>query len=478
MILYEVATGERPFTGDTMVSTITSILRDTPRPITDLNHDLPRDLARIVRHCLVKDVERRSQNAKDLRNDLEELKHELESGELVSSGALHPTSVTRRWPWVLAALGAVSVIGTLLVWRWTSTRPQPNAPAAVEATFTQLTSEPGMELFPSLSPDGRWLVYASRASGRWAIYLRSVGGQNAIPLTKDSPADDTQPAFSPDGEHIAFRSERDGGGIFVMGRTGESPRKVTDAGFNPAWSPSGKEIVFADERIDTNPFIRNQQSALWAVSVEPPGAKRLITKPDAVQPSWSPHGQRIAYWGIPFAAGRGQRDLWTVPANGGPAQRVTDDPAVDWNPIWSPDGRYLYFASDRGGSMNLWRVPIEEDSGRTLGPPEPVTTPAPFVGHLSLAADGRHLAYASILSTASPQLVVFDPSTQTVVGTPVPILRGSKRYRNAELSPDGARVAFTPAGGQEDVFVWPRGWHRVSPTDQRCSQSATAALVA
>ena len=90
------------------------------------------------------------------------------------------------------------------------------------AAFSQLTGQPGQELYPSLSPDGNSFVYTSRASGNWDIYLQSVGGRNATNLTKDCSFDDTQPAFSPDGRRIAFRSERDGGGIFVMGATGES----------------------------------------------------------------------------------------------------------------------------------------------------------------------------------------------------------------------------------------------------------------
>jgi serine/threonine protein kinase len=77
VILYEMATGERPFKGDSSLSTITSILRDTPRPVTDLNHSLPRDLALIVRRCLAKDPEHRTQTAKDVLSQLADLKHDL-----------------------------------------------------------------------------------------------------------------------------------------------------------------------------------------------------------------------------------------------------------------------------------------------------------------------------------------------------------------------------------------------------------------
>jgi len=109
--------------------------------------------------------------------------------------------------------------------------------APFRATFTQLTNQPGEEMFPSLSPDGKSLVYQSKASGNWDIYSQRVGGKNPVNLTKDSPEDDIHPAFSPDGERIAFRSKREGGGIFLMGATGESVTRLTSFGYNPAWSP-------------------------------------------------------------------------------------------------------------------------------------------------------------------------------------------------------------------------------------------------
>jgi serine/threonine protein kinase len=453
VMLYELATGERPFKGDTSVSVLSSIIKDTPASVTDLRPTVPRDLSRIVKRCLVKDADHRYQTAKDLRNELEDLKHDLDSGELVPPDTRR-VAPTRWWPRVVITSGVLTALALILAWRWMSTRPIARGPVTVEATFTQLTSEPGVEQFPSISPDAQWVVYSSDASGHAAIYLKSVGGQQAFNLTKDSAADDTQPAFSPDGQQIAFRSEREGGGIFVMGRTGESVHRVTDSGFNPAWSPNGEEIVFADEGF-VLPVGRYQPSGLWAVTVAT-GAKRLVTKGDAVQPSWSPHGQRIAYWavnGLRESGGTGaQRDLWTVPANGGSPLRVTDDPAVDWNPIWAPDGKFLYFVSDRGGSMNLWRVPIDEVSGRVLGRPEAITTPSAFVGHLSIAADGRHVVYDSSFRTANVQTLAFEPSTHAVRGAPVPVTSGSKPYANPDISPDGDWVAFS-SFPQEDIFV-------------------------
>ncbi len=80
-------------------------------------------------------------------------------------------------------------------------------------------------------------------AGNWDIYIQRVKGGDAINLTADSGISDTQPSFSPDGEWIAFRSERDDGGIFIMGATGESVRRLTDFGYNPIWYPDGRSIL-------------------------------------------------------------------------------------------------------------------------------------------------------------------------------------------------------------------------------------------
>ena len=223
-----------------------------------------------------------------------------------------------------------------------------------------------------------------------------------------------------------------------MEATGESVKRLTDSGFNPAWSPDGKEITYADEFI-MDPFNRTQPPGhIWAVNVAT-GEKREITKVDAVLPNWSPHGNRIAYGGRQNFR---QGDIWTIPAGGGESVEVTSAAFVDWNPVWAPDGNYLYFASNRGGSMNLWRVPIEEKTGKVLGPPESVTAPSPFVMHLSFSLDGHHMAYVSRVISSNLQQVGFDPVKETIVGPPVSITQGSGQAIFPDLSPDGEWLTF------------------------------------
>jgi TolB protein len=182
------------------------------------------------------------------------------------------------------------------------------------------------------------------------------------------------------------------------------------------------------------------------------GARRRLTEGDAVQPSWSPNGHRVAYWGV--QPGGGQRDIWTMGAGGGAAVPVTNDEALDWNPVWSPDGKYLYFASNRGGSMNFWRVPIDERTGRTAGAPEAVTTPSAYSQHLSFSRDGKRMAYVQKSETRNLQRVAFDPLGGKTVGAPEAVTQGAMHVSTPDVSPDGEWLACSSQGeSQEDIFL-------------------------
>ena len=88
--------------------------------------------------------------------------------------------------------------------------------------------------------------------------------------------------------------------------------------------------------------------------------------------------------------------------------RVTTHEANDWNPVWSPDGRGLYFLSNRAGSMGLWRIAIDESSGATAGDPQQIAVPTAYIADFSLSRDGTIGAYASLRQSTNIGEADFD----------------------------------------------------------------------
>ena len=485
LVLYEMATGRQAFSGSSNAVVFEAILNRQPQSPLSLNPHLPPQLEQIIFKTLEKDREIRCQTAGELRADLMRLKRDIDSGKSASIPSFHPSATTvaatsgqvsgnsvtasaeaanphltspfirgrnRRLPlnpWIALPILFAAIAAGFLFWKQSMKPAASTVESAIEVSFQQLTDEAGVEERGSISPDGKSIAYQAGPFGKRDIFLRRVGGRNPINLTENHKGDDIEAAFSPDGDRIAFRSSRDGGGIFLMGATGESVRRLTDFGYSAAWSPDGKKIVCATEGV-IDIMARSTRSQLWLIDVAN-GEKKLLFKGDAVHPRWSPNGSRIVFWGLSDEGG--QRDISSIPSAGGDVVKLTTDLAVDWNPIWSPDGKYIYFSSSRGGSMNLWRVAVDENSGKATGDPKPVTSPSLWSGFLSISQDGKNFIYTSLERRSNIQKLPFDPESETITGPPVPVTQGSKVYDFPDVSPDGKWVAFRSIGNQEDIYV-------------------------
>jgi len=455
-VIHEMATGERAFERGSPAETMSAILRDDPLDAvstTGRSGRLNPGLERIVRHCLEKKPDERFQSARDLAFDLEAL-----SGSHAADLAVPPRGRARAFR-VSPLFATIAALGLVGLGFGVGRLGRPGAAAPARPSFARLTFQMGHITSPSVSPEGQSFAYVAEDGGDSDIFVQRIGGTNPINLTASSSEDDGAPAFSPDGTQIAFHSARAGGGLFVMGATGESVRRLTDDGFGPAWSPDGREIVYSTQGINPIwPYLRSGFGELWVVNVAS-GAKRRLTpgKPlDAVQPSWSPHGQRVAYWGVRRG---GQRDLWTVASSGSEASlvEVTNDAALDWNPVWAPDGRFLYFASDRGGTMGLWRVAIDEASGRVSGALEAVSVPSAYACGFSFTRDGRRLLMASVNEADSIERVGFEPSLAKAVGEAASVFASPLWiWGSVGVSSDGRSVAFSSTGRQEDLYTLER----------------------
>ena len=442
VMVYEMATGSGRSQARRMSRCSPRSSKTRRKQSRVLNPSMPAALARIIKRALAKDADRRYQSAKDLRNDLELLREEHASGELTVPAMSHrdPPAVRLRLvrsPWAGRECRGGVHGGDR---RAGSDRNRLHRSQS-RPVFASLRRFPGKEIFPSLSPDGQWVVYSSAADGDEDIYLQSVSGQKPINLTVDSPDADREPAFSPDGERIAFRSDRNGGGIFVMGRTGESVRRIDDEGYLPAWSPDGRQLAYSTGDVELWAGAFSSTGEVWTVDLQS-SRKRLLVRQGS-QPTWSPDGKRIAYRSSP------RRELvgvWTVSVSDGNPVRATLADESAWSPCWSDDG-WLYYAGNRGGSFNIWRVRVQMATGAVTERAQAVTAPALAVGHLSVSVDGRRVAYAAIDAHANVQRVSIDPATLRVEGKAMLVTTGSRDWGRMAVAPDGQMLALESGDG-------------------------------
>jgi serine/threonine protein kinase len=443
VLLYEMATGVRPFRGTTSLSILSAIIRDEPQPIAHLRPGLPAAFERLVRDCLEKDPARRPESASLVRDRLAAI-------------AAGPSPSRARRATTLVAAGAL-LIGVLAAVYFARRAPAVDTVPGTPS-FTRLTSESGVDSSPNLSPDSRTVAYVAQPSGAKSFIhvLRLDKAATPVDLSRGSNGNDDTPAFSPDGRTIAFVSSRDGGvGLFLMDAVGGAARRLINGAFDPSWTPDGHEIVYSTES-GQDPDGREAPSELWAVSVRT-GQRRRITGTDAVDPHVSPDGRFVAFWALPVNASGDQfsgadRDVWVQPMAGGPRVRVTTSESSDWNPAWSPDGRSLYFSSDRNGTMNIWRVEIDPSTGGPRGTPLPIAAPTSYASDMTVGRDGT-VVYTAMNYDTSVREIAFDPGRGVVQGAPRDIVSGPRSWIQPDVSPDGRLIALRSYRAQEDVWV-------------------------
>jgi eukaryotic-like serine/threonine-protein kinase len=470
VVLYEFLSGENPFKGSNRQETFQNILTRQVPPCSSLNPEVPPEIDGILDKLLQKDAAKGYQSASELRADLKRLKREIDSSRssAVSSpgrgNLVRPAAGRPRYAYSGLAILFVAFAAATAYFTAVRTGDAPSGVDWADAKSIQLTNQSGTEYFPSLSPDGTHVVYAAVEDGNFDIFVQRVDEGRRRNLTPDSNASDTQPAFSPTGDLIAFRSEREPKGIYLMGPAGENLRHISSEGFHPSWSPDGRYLVASTFGRD-QPTTRATGPQKLVVIDALTGATRTVLDAEATFPVWSPNGHRIAYW---FYTGTyGRRDIATIPADGGEPVVVAQGFAVsNWNPVWSPDGKFLYFVSSRGGNMNFWRVAIDEVTGKVIADPEPVPSHSTFSRHLTFSKDGKRMAYVKTDNRANVQGVVMDPKALTTVGEPFWITQGDREVSRAELSPDGTQfVMRLIRRTQDDIVTVSRDgkeWHDVT----------------
>ena len=457
-VLYEMLAGKRAFRGETPADTLTAIIRDEPEPLEALAPATSVPVRVLVERLLAKEPAERYDSTRDLARDLEIWgqrggERSSASGAATAGADARVLRASRGRRVLLAAVAGLALATALgaafYVGRRSdsSKRPVANSPGRL----TQLTWEPGMEIEPCISADGGSFVYDAGPPGNRDVFFRRVGGENPVNLTHDHTGNDIRPALSPDGSTIAFRSERDGGGIFLMGASGESPRRLTDFGYDPAFSPDGKEIVFATGT--AAPQGEGYRSVLWIADVATGKARKLFE--GGKYPTWSPSGTRIA-----FEQGKGGLSLggnWTLstmPVSGGAPTPVVELPSTMAScPDWSLTG--ITFDTSVAGQTNVWRIEVDEATGSPLGEEQPVLVSPAESLRSSSTRDGRRMLFVTWEGANSIDRFDFDPAKGRLVGERETVASGPRDLRPNGLSPDGQWLAtvFLERGGRKDIVL-------------------------
>jgi len=445
VLLYEMATGEHPFKGETTLSTITSILRDTPRPITDLNHALPRDLAVIVRRCLAKDPELRTQSAKDVRNQLEDLKHALDSGDLQAPTVIAGVPRERfTWRWAAAVVTA-AVLGAVGAWMWTRERRAPGPPIVTQVA--RLTHDPGLSEWPTWSPDGSLLAFASNRSGNVDIYVRRVEGGQEVNVT-NSASEDFQPACSPDGSSIAFVSTRAsrtgmvrigqrtgtleartyGGDIWVVPTLGGQSRRLAPDGNFPVWHPSGRKVAYVSGPEAHRSILEGLEGGMPTPVVSSDSSALEI-----VRVKYSPHASWITF-------DTADNEIFIVPIAGGSPRKLVSG----FMHVWEPSGTRLYYAMrDSGGGTRLQSIGIDERTGNITGQPSTVALMTGVLRDLALSHDGQQLAVTETEGSMNLTRLPLTADGRAPAGAEEELSAGDVFDGQPKFSPDGGRIAYT-----------------------------------
>jgi Tol biopolymer transport system component/tRNA A-37 threonylcarbamoyl transferase component Bud32 len=442
-ILYEMVTGARPFHGETPMSTIGAILKDEPASITELKQSLPRHAGRIIRRCLAKNPDRRYQTALELRNELEELKREVESGEHAADSRGAETRArwsTRRW----VALGVGVVLVVLAPWairRWL----EQEAPATVY-TPVPITSSIGVEYDVNWSPEGEFIAFGRVREGSSDVMVQPVSGGEAE-VRAGGPGDQAAPRWSPDGKYLAYVSTAEPGTfVYLIPPHGGTPRKLIETnvstldinsvlrslGEHP-WSPDGRFLLVS--RVTDS-----GQQAMYRVDRNNSDAVQVTFPPPAssdLDGSFSYDGKRIVFQ----RRSHGRGALMMMSATGGDPEVLLADAFDNFIPAFRPDDRRLIFLSDRRGVANLWEIDLE------IGSLNQLTFESRMVFDYSVSATNR-VAYAPFWHDTF--LFVVDVKT----GERHQLTSHTMDNFGGSFSPDGRTIAYhSTRSGNSEIFL-------------------------
>jgi serine/threonine protein kinase/Tol biopolymer transport system component len=479
LVLYEMATGQRAFSGETAEMVRDAILHQPQIPVHDLNSKLPPELERIINKALEKDRQARYQTAAEMGADLKQKPRRY--GRKLLLGAALAT--------VLVAFG--------LGFRWFKGQPIPPGKTLSERQLTHNAWENTL-WGAAISPDGKYLAYVDLKG----LYLSVIetGEVHDVPLPVELRTHLQAVTWFPDGEKLLFTadSEAEGNMIWMTSVFGGAPRKLRSGSDSPVVSPQGSLIAFLSGPNDDE---------IWVMGANGENPHRILpVENDAnhYDLAWSPTGQRLAYIRM---ANQGGVSLETVSLDGGPRSVVISDPQLQGGIglVWAHDGRII-FAKSEGrwhltvyeGSWhhgdNLWEIMTDPRTGKPSGTATKITNwDELFPWSVTVSRDANRLAVVKVhirrdvyvgelkdggTRLASPTRLTLSESIDNPSGwmrdsktvlfssdrtgrmqvfsqqmdqdTAEPLIRGPSDEGGAELSPDGRWILYWSSAPSRD----------------------------
>jgi serine/threonine protein kinase len=437
-VLYEMATGARPFAGESQASLIAAIMTSEPRPMMELEPVTPPGLEKLVRQCLKKDPESRPQSARDVAFILDLIASESLGATAVSHRAAS-TRARRSTPWIQAAIAVAILAAGFVAGRLTT------SPASEESSIRVSTLSQGTrDTEPAVSPDGRLIAFSAVRQNGQGIWLMDMVTRSEVKLTHEA---DHFPRFSADGGSILFtRLERGTQSLWRIPVIGGAPRLLLKDASDADPSPDGNWIA----------YIAGSDSAglrarLMVAKADGTGGRELWSRGDVLltSPRWSPDARRISL--ISVSSQNTPNAVVVVDASRG-SSRVYPAPtrAALSNAIWDASGNALIVAEgvgvtalQRGSPGRLLRLDARSGQYRSLGWLEN------FPSLIDLLPDGR-LILSSLTVRQNLREVALD-AQRLVDGRW--LTSGLAMDRQPVYSPDGKAVMFSSnRGGTLDLW--------------------------
>ena len=453
VVLYEMVSGIPPFTGNTKADVFVSILHKEPPELPSEVKTNRAGLKRIFDKALKKDRDQRYQTATEFLDDLKKLRQSVQSNRTSFETAKNLAISTANTRVVKFVLLAVVIIGIAAIALYKLTRPG-TVGSASAPKLTPFTTFRGREQQPSFSPDGNQVAFSWNGDkgDNFDIYIKLVNSEGTPLRLTSNPADDIFPAWSPDGQLIAFvRHVGAETTIYTISALGGTERKVysgTSAFFSLyefgnalSWSPDGKYLAFSAQPSAAKP------NSIFLLSIDTLEARQITQPPEGFlgdsTPAFSPDGKLLA-----FVRGASSRDVevYVMTASGGEPKRLTFDNRSGRSLAWTADSKWIVFSSWFYGGLKLFKV---QAAG---GTPEQLDVGTEYASTLAISRKGDRLAYSQEFRDTNIWRLNLNGST--VKGASDILISSTRQDYSPQYSADNKKIAFTSGRtGANEIWV-------------------------